>query len=298
MAFGQHLAADIKDAIANGQGAERPIRCPHPDHFDNHASASVNVLKLVWYCYSCHKAGKVDSKAAPKAEDLLAMMNPETAGRTYSPTWLEWFTSGDGAAVYWQSRFEPWVCRLLHMGSDPLTGDATYPVHTPEGRLAGVGRRLALGEQKYKYPYGWAASRSLAGYVEALEHSLDTAIVVLVEGKADQAALLEVGATAFAVYGSGVHLPQIELINRLNPKLILLGFDSDNAGRDATLRTQDAFEGRDTAVVDWLNFNDPADAPPAARIACLNQAVVTSPYSHAQSDPRALWETTAKRLAA
>lgn len=276
-----HLVADLHEALRTGQGVERPIRCPSPAHMDANASASVNVLKQVWYCYACNASGKVDSTAVPKAIELLEMVEPETAGRTYPEHWLRWFTNGADAADYWKGRFAAWVPATLGFGSDPLTREPTFPVYTPQGRLAGVGRRTARTDQKYKYPWRWSASRNLAGYHHALTHRLDTSIVFLVEGAADQAAMLEAGGTAFGCYGAGLHLPQIELIARVNPQLVVFAFDADDAGRKAITRSEAALDGRWPAVaLDWSLYsgNDPADISVHIRTEAMTETVAATRY--------------------
>ena len=69
----------LEDAIAVGQGVERPCRCPV--HDDSQASASVNVIKGVWYCHACFASGTVDGKKTPSVDSLKAMMEPEKIAR-------------------------------------------------------------------------------------------------------------------------------------------------------------------------------------------------------------------------
>lgn len=287
---GTASSASLAEAIATGQGVERPFRCTA--HVDTHASASVNVVKGVWYCYVCHSKGRVDSKTAPKVEDLIAMMRPDEATRLYPESYLDWF----GHGYYWLDRFPAWVCETCHLGEDALTGEATFPVHTDTGRLAGVGRRRKDGTPRYVYPRTWSASRSLFGY-----GPIDTTgIVALVEGAADRAALTEVGITAFATYGSGLHFPQRELIARAHPRLVVAAFDADDAGRMATIRTIDGLEDLCEVVpADWAaaGTNDPADTAPQARAEVIAEAVAASTYG---SPRQALnhWDTHAHDQAA
>ena len=37
-------------------------------------------------------------------------------------------------------------------------------------------------------------------------------------------------------YGAGLHAPQVDLINRLRPQLVVLAFDNDDAGERAGAR--------------------------------------------------------------
>jgi hypothetical protein len=262
----------LQDALTRGQGIERPFRCEV--HEDTLASASVNVLKGVWYCHACHATGSVDTKKAPSLEALEAMMKPEQAVRVYPAAFLELYD----APVYWLTRFPAWVTHAMGLGEDPFTGDATFPVHTPGGLLAGVGRRKQVVEEKasrYLYPRHWSSGSTLfgtAGRYPRLE------VLCLVEGAADATSLWEVGCPALAVYGSGLHMPQRELLHRYAPKLILLGFDMDDAGRGGVER---AFRmiGRVAPLktVYWPR-NDPAACDPDQRLRTLLSTVARAGY--------------------
>ena len=262
----------LDEAVASGQGVERPFRCT--SHEDSQASASVNVVKMVWYCHACHASGTVDGKKAPKIEELRAMLEPESACRVYPEAYKELFTD---SATYWESRFAPWVCHGMGLGSDPFTGDATFPVHTPGGLLAGMGRRHLTEDKgaRYLYPKRWSASMTLFGTAGRYPPA---PVLCLVEGAADATALWEVGCPGLAVYGSGVHLPQRDLLTRYNPRLILLGFDMDEAGERAVTSAFKALAKiAPMARVRWP-AKDPGDCSPAQREAALLGAVGRSSY--------------------
>lgn len=225
----------LDDALQHGRGNERPFRCPV--HEDNNASASVNVLKGVWFCYACKASGTVSGKKAPSTDDLRAMLEPEKAVRVYPESVLELYAGGVG---YWLSRFPDWLVWAEQLGDDPFTGAATFPVRTPAGVLAGVGRRMsdehvegmkASGgnPMRYRYPRGWSASTTLNGWPSMHRGG----VIVLTEGAADRISLTELGIPAYACYGAGLHAPQRELVMRMNPDLVLLGFDMDEAGQRA-----------------------------------------------------------------
>jgi len=271
------LTSSLDEAIQFGRGTERPFRCINPEHDDKMASASVNVLKGVWFCHACQASGRIDNKKPPKVEELQEMLEPELACRVYPSSWLELFTQP--GPKYWDQRVAPWVSHMLQMGQDPFTGDATFPVHTPAGQLAGVGRRhITEDKQKrYLYPKRWSASVSLGG---TLGHFPALPIICAVEGYADAASVWETGCPAVCVYGSGFHLPQVEMLARFNPKLILLGFDMDEAGEKAVTR---AFSqvGRIAPVqrVYWPKVTgDPAATPWLKRRDALLSAVGRSNY--------------------
>lgn len=259
------LTLTLDEVLANGRGVERPFCCPV--HGDSNASASVNVLKGVWYCYACGASGRTDGKTkAPSTADLEAMLQPEIGVRIYPEAYLELFEREDG---YWQTRFPDWLCKAEQLGWDPFTGQATYPVRTPQGKLAGVVRRDPDGQPKYKYPYRWSASTTLSGLgAPRTDH------VVLVEGRPDRVALAEVGIPALGAYGAGLHFPQVELLVRRAPSVVLIGFDMDEAGEKAAERTAELLRPHDieTRLVVWP-AKDPGDCSPEQRVDAVAEAV-------------------------
>lgn len=267
----------LEEALDHGRGEERPFRCHM--HDDTTASASVNVLKRVWFCHACHAKGVVDSKRAPKVEELLAMLEPEKTARVYPEAWLEEFTDWS-TRIYWDDRLPRWVTWNLGMGHDPVLDEPTFPVHTAGGSLAGVGRRKTYPEgesgPRYVYPQHWSASVSLGG--SRGRRPVGYPVLTLVEGFADAAGVIQTGCPALCTYGAGLHKPQIELIAQHAPKLILLGFDMDDAGEAAVSR---AFKqiGRMAELkrVYWKE-KDPTDTPIDARRRALAKAVGASDY--------------------
>lgn len=269
----------LDDAIATGQGNERPFNCMM--HVDANASASVNLVKGVWFCHSCLASGTVDGKKAPSVEALQVLSQPEKTARIYPTGFLRLYDTAPGS--YWSSRFSEPVIAAMRLGSDPFSGDATFPVHTGEGRLAGVGRRsltdpVALkeaGQPRYRYPHTWSASSAFFG--NAGRFSAQD-IVVLVEGAADATAVHEVGAYGLACYGAGLHIPQCALLTRFAPKLVLLGFDMDEAGERAVERAKTQIPGIAPMMrVSWSG-GDPAATQPQQRTADLLTAVRRARY--------------------
>ena len=272
----------LEEAMATGQGIERPFRCT--EHDDTHASASVNVLKMVWYCYACGASGGVDKKKkAPEIDALLSLMvSPDAVGRAYPESYMQLYSEPG----YWLSRFPGWLCHTMGLGEDPFNGDGVFPVHTGQGKLAGVGRRHLFTETagtvevqgtRYLYPRAWSASQTLFGTSGRWN---TWPVIVVVEGAADATGVWEVGAPGFAVYGSGVHMPQIDLIYRMAPKLILLGFDNDDAGEKAVSRSYGEL-ARIAPVkrVRWPHrFKDPAATPLNTRKEILHRTVTDAGY--------------------
>lgn len=279
--------ATLQDALTHGQGVERPFRCEA--HDDTMASASVNVVKMIWYCHACHASGSVDGKKAPSVEMLEAMIQPEKAARVYPEAFLELYSDPG----YWLDRFPAWLCHALGLGYDPFTKDAIFPVHTPGGLFAGVGRRKATLEEggpRYKYPHNWSAASTLFGS-NGRYPRFD--VLALGEGAADAAAIWEVGCPGLAVYGAGLHFPQRELLSRYAPKLVLLGFDMDKAGEDAVTRGFKMI-GRQMLVarVRWP-AKDPGECSVQERKKALLTAVATGGY---RGDVLPTWEASVARM--
>ena len=270
----------LEEALAMGRGVERPFQCFK--HEDTTASASVNVTKNVWYCYVCKQGGVVDSNRVPTNDELLAMLEPEQACRTLPASWLNIYSHGG----YWLDRFPDWVCWFMSLGEDPWTGEPTFPVHTPRGRLAGVGRRAAMPGPgpKYRYPPVWSASRSLFGTRGVWK---PTPVVTLVEGAADASSPWEIGVPAWGCYGAGLHLPQRELVAALSPRLVLFGFDMDEAGERATEQSEQMIgDLAETARIEWSG-NDPAELTPEQRMDDVLRTVRRTAYGTVNFEERA-----------
>lgn len=276
----------LDEVLVTGRGTERPFRCH--EHEDHNASATVNVVKGVWFCHACHASGRLDGKkAAPSAADLMAMMTPEIV-RTYPETYLDLFDAPGG---YWDLRMGA-VARYHRCGEDPFTGEPVYPVRDESGQLLGITRR-ALGDEqpKYRYPRGWSASRTMFGYPYDPE-VFDATVVVIGEGAADGMGVQRAGILGLAAYGAGLHAPQRELLARIAPRLVILGFDNDEAGERATLWTRKLVQDLcATVTVEWPD-KDPATSAPKLIEEVIAAAVGPSMYRSL----RTRWAKTRSRL--
>lgn len=262
----------LEEALAHGRGVERPFRC-HV-HDDTMPSASVNVLKQVWFCYACGASGHVDVNQAPKPDDLLAMLEPDRAARIVPDLYHQAFLTAP--VIYWHTRVAPYAAHAMGLGHDTLTDTATFPVHTSSGLCAGVGRRALDGSHpRYVYPPGWSASRSLFGPTEPAP------IVILVEGALDATAVAAVGAVGVAVYGSSLHAAQVPLLMRMNPSWVMAGFDNDQYG-DKGAKATWALLNQHTRVtrLRWPGgAKDAAEVPHATRATFLTSCVGGGPYA-------------------
>lgn len=258
----------LAEAMVSGTGIERPFLCP--DHPDTRPSASVNVAKMVWYCYTCGSHGEADENHEQALDALLKLAHMEHFyPEPYPESWLNLYDAG-GAHEYWLSRFSAEAVRHFRLGYDPEKDAVTYPLRDAAGRVLGVVRRRLgdPGGAKYKYPYRINIGNYLFNYVpDKLDH------VVLVEGATDAIAAWEAGFTAFAIYGSRMSARQLQLIDRCDPELVLCAFDQDHAGREASQQVTAEMGHRQVARVRW----DPDEGKDLADLSVQRRhAVLTS----------------------
>lgn len=263
--------------VEREMGDELLVQCPHPDHNDSNPSASINVKKRLWVCYSCGKGGTVEALLGGRiidetTEELLDEIEGflSTTGEeqpVYPEAWLDQFDLA-GVHPYWTGRgLSEDVCRLFRLGYDPESGRATYPLRSPSGAVWGVvGRAVGAQLPKYKYPGHAPVSKTLFGY-----HLLQGFYgdVVLCEGALDAMALWDVGITAVAVLGSRLSLEQSELLVRLSPTSLTLAFDKDDAGEKAEARiiASKKLIHIPMRIMPWHpdDAKDPLDLPPEQR---------------------------------
>ena len=218
----------LADAISRGIGTERAFLCPV--HDDHSASASVNVLKGVWYCYACGASGKVDGLYEPDYEEVVREVEDLLGSerRFYPESWLDMYDSPDDP--YWLGRFAPESIARFRLGRDRARDLPVYPLRDPLGRVLGVVTRSDGGGPRYRYPRGAKTSRLLFGYSEGVVET-----PVLVEGAMDAVAVWEAGYVGLGCYGARLYPEQARLLRRLSPTRVVLAFDEDRAGRLARI---------------------------------------------------------------
>lgn len=245
------MVHDLAWALTHGTGVERMFLCPV--HGDNNPSASVNVLKGVWICYSCGAKGTLDSVitdpnvAMDALDELVKSMAEELDPVYYTESWLNQFDSGPVHA-YWISRFGYAAVKHFRLGFDPGRGAVTYPLRSPGGRVLGVVRRRLDhdGGPKYLYPPGVNVSDLLFNY------SADARpVVYLVEGALDAVACWEAGVEAFAVYGARISERQLALLDRTGALDVVCVFDQDEAGESAYAQVKEMAKGKFVHRMSW-----------------------------------------------
>lgn len=265
-------------------GYEWLVHCPHPDHDDRTPSASINVDKKVWYCYSCgeggHLSGILSGRLADeRVENLLEDLEKklaESEQKTYSEQWLDQFDAL-GVHPYWTGRgLTEEVCRKFRLGYDFATGRVTYPLRDPVGNVLGVVMRATDGSQpKYRYPKGVKISETMFGYYLVRQGVRD---VVLVEGALDAIAMWDIGAHSVAQMGSSLSVKQIALLRSLGLRTLTVAYDQDMAGRKALERliTNPLLNFCPIRVMTWSPSmaKDPLELSPLARATAYQKAEV------------------------
>ena len=86
----------LTEAVSRGHGTERPFLCPV--HTDSRPSASLNMHKKVWYCYTCGARGSLTGEAAlvePDYEEMRRwLMEKLEEKRVYPEAWLSRWGAG------------------------------------------------------------------------------------------------------------------------------------------------------------------------------------------------------------
>ena len=268
MAYGS-----LEEALLVGWEIERAYVCTaHPDHS---ASASVNSITGLFYCYACGHRGKADKNSVQITDEGLNRYLARLKQRIfpdqdrYSESWLNTFDAG-GPGAYWLSRFDLATSRYYRLGTAP--GVATYPMRNNVGEVLGLVTRDISGErpQRYLYPARVQVGNYLIDY-----HRVDSDTIVLCEGMTDVAAVYQTGHhVALGCYKAGLTATQAQLIRKYAPKNILVGFDQDAAGQQG-YQTVVRELGRQFPVerLWWSDYDDLAAIPLSERSAMLNQVL-------------------------
>lgn len=252
----------LADALASGTGVERTFSCPV--HDDANPSASVNVVKGLWVCYSCGASGKVDENYEVPDHIFTKEINRILDDRqrmVYPESWLKLYNA-TGPGEYWLSRYSPEACEHFGLGQTPEGDWATYPLRDESGSILGVVRRTLTGDKrKYVYPFGFEISEHLFNY-----HGCTKDTIVLTEGATDVFAAWEVGYDAMAVYGVNATPSQVRLIHRYAPTKIILAFDQDRAGNLLAEQWREALgDMYHITRPKWRKYKDLSEIPIAER---------------------------------
>jgi DNA primase len=166
---------------------------------------------------------------------------------------------------------------------DRFRGRLMFPLSDPRGQVRGFGARQMPGGDPPKYlnsPEGplFRKSEMVYGLDRARQVIAKAGSAVIVEGYTDVLALHQAGITnAVASMGTALTTQQVTELRRLC-STVLLAFDADAAGQEASLRGMELAlaQGLEVRVVDLPPGRDPADvavADPSSFTAALETAV-------------------------
>ena len=243
------FAHTLTEAVTKGHGTERPFLCPV--HGDSRPSASLNIIKQKWVCYTCGAHGNLTGEHALMEPDYLQMklwlMERLEEKRVYPESWLNRWDAGP-VHPYWLHRTGEAAARHFRLGYDSINNAVTYPLRRTDGAVLGVVRRSLEPDDgpKYRYPRGVDVGQLLFNY-----SSLARRCVVLVEGALDAVALWRVGVWAFAIYGSRLSAEQTRLIDCIDPDYVFTAFDNDDAGFSAHCQVDRAMPYRLVSRLTW-----------------------------------------------
>lgn len=243
------FAHTLAEAVTKGRGTERPFLCPV--HGDSRPSASLNIIKQKWICYTCGAHGNLTGEAALLEPDYLQMklwlVEKLEEKRVYPEAWLSRWDAGP-VHPYWLHRVGEDAARQFRLGFDADRKAVTYPLRRTDQAVIGVVRRSLEADEgpKYRYPKGIDVGQLLFNY--SSDHRR---VVVLVEGALDAIALWSVGVEAFAIYGSRLSCTQVNLIDRIDPQYVFTAFDNDDAGYHAHQQVERAMPHRLVSRLTW-----------------------------------------------
>jgi hypothetical protein len=209
---------------------------------------------------SCHAKGDIKGYVPDPIMELdYAMDLLDAHDLVKTESWLDQFDSGP-VSDYWLSRFSEDVCRRYRLGWDGVRQQPCYPIRDMAGRPLGVVHRNIDDPEgpKYHYPYKVKKTELLFGVTELLQ----TEMLVLVEGAMDVCAVRDAGIDAIGSYGSLLDPQQVREIVALQPRVVWLAYDMDNAGHIGAGKAEFALniEGIQTRRLFWNDrYNDLGD---------------------------------------
>lgn len=242
-------AHTLSEAVTKGKGTERPFLCPV--HGDSRPSASLNMLKQKWICYTCGAHGSLSGEAALMEPDYMQLklwlLDKLEENRVYPESWLSRWDAGP-VHPYWSERTGDAAARHFRLGFDQSVNAVTYPLRKTDGAVLGVVRRSLDPDAgaKYRYPKGVDVGRLLFNYTTDQRRA-----VVLCEGALDAVALWNAGVDAFAIYGARLSHEQVKLVDKIDPTYVYTAFDNDDAGYSAHRQVEQAMPHRLVSRVTW-----------------------------------------------
>ena len=230
-------------------GEEMDCRCVF--HEDSNPSMRFNAESGLFYCHSCHARGNIGTltrhlglSAIDTSEyrlkeihDLLRKLEmPQDHTRYLPESTLARYRI---PTRYWTSdrHLEPEIVERFGLGADPMGEYVTIPMRTVNGDLLGFIRRYLSkdADVRYKYPKGMKKSHHLFGAWH-VARAKNAKTVVLTEGSIDAMKVWQADWPGLAILGSEVSTEQIQILQTLDVRRVILFFDNDRAGAECRSR--------------------------------------------------------------
>ena len=267
----------IKTLKKSGNSLYGP--CPI-HHGDNPTAFRVSLNKNLWHCFThCGGGSVIDfimqmegltkSEAAKRAEEwigngydhnerkIIKEITKIDKNVQKNPP-LEFRLTLDPTHNYLKERrISLKTAKYFDIGycnSGLLKERIAIPIHDEEGQLvAYCGRAIDDKDKdkkpKYKFPEGFKKSLVVYNLHRVKENKEKE--IALVEGYFDLFRLYQAGYEAVALMGSAISEAQEKQILALDKQIILL-FDGDKAGKEATKKAIDVFKGKIPFKVKYL----------------------------------------------
>jgi DNA primase len=232
------------------------------------SSLQFNSAKGLWICFRCGSKGDAERLVEKLGEiwtefdfdfdesDPFTVVDAVTA-LPLSESYLRRFnTTAMNPHPYWRlkRKFTRAICDKWELGFDALTERVTIPVRdTHTRKLKGIIFRTldtTPGDYpRYQNPAGFQKSNSLFGSWHATAADINS--VCLVEGPLDAVTVDQAGVNVLAQYGSSLSVRQVAILHSLGIKNICLFYDFDDAGVEATLKSQQQLKDFNVTRVTW-----------------------------------------------
>jgi DNA primase len=215
-----------------------------------------------------------DSAEAARARDYLEQRGLgrevlERFGVGFAPSaWDRVLTSALSAGYKEQELHAAGLAQEGKRGGyyDRFRARIMFPIRDARRRVLGFGARAVREGQMPKYVNSpentvYHKSKCLFGIDLARPHATRSGEIIVVEGYTDVLALHQAGfENAVAAMGTALTDDQVAELSRA-AGTVILAFDADSSGQEATLRVQRAAQGRgvDLKVVRLPDDKDPSD---------------------------------------
>ena len=246
---------------------------PCPIHKgDNTTAFHFNVSKKIFHCWTkCGGGNILDFIAKLKNLDIYhaGLLAVEIIGeKSFANNSLNFKLTLDYSHCYLKSRkisFE--TAKYFDVGFCNygfLKNRIAIPIHDNAGSLvAYAGRTIDDAEPKYLFPKKFLKSNFLYNFNRVANRRSQRNKVFVVEGFFDVFRLYEYSLPALALMGTGLSMPQLQLLKMLNANYILM-LDGDAAGKCATKNIAEIFKSANLnfSVINLNPKNDPDNLDP------------------------------------